>query len=446
MEASVQNAKSKKLIVAVCIVLVAALLISAVLFSELYKPEKTKEQLLSAIERTPKDARYVADYLTFWGFPEFDAVKLKTIESRYISYYYKTLPDTAVVARDAARVFIDELFDVIDINDQSLVTEAYAACYIYAVGDTYGYYRTKEQTESFLDGMSGEFVGIGVVVRNETITGIPIIEILDSSPAKAAGLMVGDYIISVDGVSAVGADYVEIVNKIRGTEGTPVTVRVRRGEDELDFTMNRAKVKEVTVSAEMLEGNVGYINISQFKASTAGEFKEKLDYLVASGAVGIVFDLSQNPGGYLTAVCDVMSYLVPTGTPLVSFSSFKEKIDAYDGTALEPTDNTLKLPCAVICSSMTASAAELFTGAVRDFNTLGLIEAVTVGEKTFQKGVMQTSFGVGDGDTVTLTTAYYYSPLSDPSSEAGVVPDIAVDSADKYISVAIEELTKLINN
>ncbi len=443
MEASAQNAKTKKIIVAVCIVLVLSLLALAIVFSVTSKPDE--ESLRAALERTPRNANYVADYFTYWGFPDFDENKLKLIESRYLSYYYKELPERETVAKDAATVFLDELYGVIDIEDKELVTQAYAACYIYAVGDTYGYYRTAEQTEDFISGMSGEFVGIGVVVRNETITGIPIIEVIENSPAKSAGLAVGDYIIAIDGDSTVGKDYVEAVNKIRGVEGTEVTVRVRRGESELDFTMARAKVKEITVTAEMLDGNIGYITISQFKSSTAEEFKVKLDSLVASGAVGIIFDLRSNPGGYLTSVCDVLSYLVPTGTPLVSFSTFKDEIIAYEGTELEPTDNRLSLPCAVICSENTASAAELFTGALRDFDEMGIMKAVTVGEKTFQKGVMQTSFNVGDGDTVTLTTAYYYSPLGGADGEAGVVPDVLVDDANNYLTVALQEILRLIN-
>ncbi len=444
MEQSVGSARTKKIIVAVCIILVLSLLILAVALSGGGEPDEAA--LREAMERTPRDADYVADYFDYWGFPDFDKSKLKAIETRYASYYYKELPEKHTLAKDAATVFLDELFGVIDLDDSEVVTQAYAACYIYAVGDTYGYYRTKEQTEDFVSGMSGEFVGIGVVVRNETITGIPIIEVIENSPAKSAGLAVGDYIIAIDGVSVVGGDYVSAVNTIRGEEGTPVTVRVRRGDTELDFTMNRAKVREVTVTAEMLEGNIGHISISQFKAGTAEEFKEKLDSLVGAGAVGIVFDLRSNPGGYLSSVCDVLSYLVPTDTPIVKFSGYMKPINAYDGTELEPVDNVFQLPCAVICSYYTASAGELFTGALRDFNEMGIIKAVTVGEKTFQKGVMQTTFSVGDGDTVTLTTAYYYSPLGEADGEAGVVPDVEVDNAENYLAVAIEELNKLINN
>ncbi|MBQ8290697.1 MAG: PDZ domain-containing protein [Clostridia bacterium] len=444
MEQSVNGARSKKIIIAVCIVVVLSLLILAVTLSGGKEPDEAA--LREAMERLPRNASYVADYLDYWGFPDFDKTKLKTIETRYASYYYKELPEKEVLAKSLATVFLDELYSVIDIKDSELVTEAYAACYIYAVGDTYGYYRTKEQTEEFIGGMSGEFVGIGVVVRNETITGIPIIEVIENSPAKAAGLAVGDYIIAIDGKSVVGGDYVSAVNMIRGEEGSEVTVRVRRGDAELDFTMARAKVKEVTVTAEMLDNKIGHLSISQFKAGTAEEFKTKLDYLLSQGAVGIVFDLRSNPGGYLSSVCDVLSYLVPTDTNIVKFSGYMKPINAYEGTELEPVDNVLSVPCAVICSYYTASAGELFTGALRDFNDMGILEAVTVGEKTFQKGVMQTTFSAGDGDTVTLTTAYYYSPLGEADGEAGVVPDVIVEDASNYLTVAIDELNKLINN
>lgn len=444
MEQSVNSARSKKIIIAVCIVVVLSLLILAVALSGGREPDEAA--LRKAIERLPKNASYVADYLDYWGFPDFDKEKLKAIEARYVSYYYKALPERDILAKSTATLFLDELYNRIDIKDASLMTEAYAACYIYSVGDTYGYYRTKEQTDEFFDDLSGEFVGIGVVVRNETITGIPIIEVIDNSPAKAAGLAVGDYIIAIDGTDVVGADYVSAVNMIRGEEGSDVTVRVRRGETELDFTMARAKVKEVTVTAEMLEGNIGRISISQFKAGTANEFKEKLDYVLSLGAVGIVFDLRSNPGGYLFSVCDVLSYLVPNGTPLVKFSGFRSPINAYDGTDIEPVDHYISVPCAVICSRYTASAAELFTGAIRDFDDMGIIESVTVGERTYQKGVMQHTFSVGDGDTVTLTVAYYYSPLSEQSSEAGVVPDVLVENASDYLTVAVDELNKLINS
>ena len=140
----------------------------------------------------------------------------------------------------------------------------------------------------------------------------------------------------------------------------------------------------------------------------------------------------------------MLSYLTPTDTKLVSFSNAKADILSTEGTALEPTDKILSLPVVVICSENTASAGELFTGAVKDFREMGLMNSTVVGKTTYKKGVMQTTLSLGNGNTITITTAYYYSPLGSNNDINGVSPDVFVESESDYLTTAISEMNKLL--
>ena len=438
--------KTQRKIAAAIIVLSLLAIISITLAAILLGGESfEKKQLKRAVSGAlPEEASTVADCLIFWGFPEFSEAIVEAIEIRYISYYYKDIPDTQTVARDTANHYIDNFFDTVDKSDPDATTEAVAKSYISAVGDTYGYYRTPVMADEFNNDMSGKVVGIGVTVTRNVEFGIPIIDVIEDSPAMKSGLKIGDLIIAIDGESTVGGDYDASLNKIRGEIGTSVDITVKRGDEEITVTCERADVIQRTVSASMLDGNIAYIKITSFKANTDEIFAEELDKLLAKGAKGIIFDLSVNPGGYLNSVTNMLSYLTPTGTKLAAFSSEKPPIYSVHGTSGEPEDSVLTIPAVVICSENTASAGELFTGAVKDFREMGLMESTVVGRTTYKKGVMQSTFQLGGGNTITVTTAYYYSPLGSNNDIDGVSPDVFVEEGVDFLPTALEEMNKLL--
>ena len=436
--------KAALIIIALSVLVIAAIITAAfIVGSENYERSRLKSAVNGSLPNSNEAT--VADYLIFWNFTSFSEELIEAFEARYQYYYYKEIGDTASVARATANYFLDNRFEETYRKGESAVSEAIAGSYIAAIGDKYGYYRTAAQSNQFNSTMSGTTIGIGVTVTKDAERGIPIIDVIENSPAMKAGLAAGDIIIAIDGVSIVGKDYNQSVNKISGEKGTEIEITVKRGESVVTVTAIRDEVIQKTVSGKMLDNGIGYIKISSFKKNTDELFAEELDKLIDAGAVGIIFDLSVNPGGYLNSVTNMLSYLTPTGTKLAGFSSAKEDILSTDGTELEPDDRILSVPAVVICSQHTASAGELFTGAIKDFREMGIMNASVVGKTTYKKGVMQSTFSLVGGATVTITTAYYLSPLGNNYDENGVTPDIYVDNETDYLSEAISEMHRLLS-
>ena len=384
--------------------------------------------------------------------PAFNTTAFANVEICFNYYYYTTLPDNDTLARETKAAF-DKYCSDVDKNDKDAVTHALIDCFIYAIGDDYAFFRTPEELEDYNTDMSGSFVGIGVgVLSNRLENTILVTGTEPDSPALAAGIKAGDYIIAVEGelVSEIGT--VAAVNKIKGEVGTPVTVTIRRGEDEFSLTMIRALITETFVTYEFIENTkIAYVKIKSFKGddnnSTLTQFREALTFAENGGAEGIIFDVCANPGGYLHLVVDMLSYLVPTGTPIVSFSNNRESMYAEnDGTAANPFDHVLTIPSVVITNESSASAAELFAGALRDYNEMGVLRSTSVGKTSFGKGIMQSTLTFRDGSALTLTTALYNSPKGTNFHGVGVVPAVEANDGDDFIALAVAELEKMMQN
>ena len=382
--------------------------------------------------------------------PEFDTSAFANVELSFNAYYYTALPDNDTLLKNTKAAFAEFCADV-DRNDKDAITHALIDCYIYAVGDAYSFYRNPEELEDYTADMGGSFVGIGVSVLNNNLENtILITGIEPDSPAQAAGLQPNDYIIAVNGelVSEIGTS--AAVNKIKGEVGTSVSVTVKRGNEEIVFTMVRALITETFVSYSFVENtNIVYIKIKSFKGddenNTYLQFCEAVDFAEANGAEGIIFDVCANPGGYLHLVTSMISYLVPNGTPIVSFSSVKNPIYAEnDGTEENPKDHVLTLPSVVIFDKNSASAAELFSGALRDYNEMGILKSSSVGEISFGKGIMQSTITFNNGSALTLTTALYNPPSGENFHGVGVTPNVQAEEDDDFTKLAIAELSKMI--
>ena len=382
------------------------------------------------------------------SIPEFNQDLFATVEVCFNTYYYIALESNESLAAKTIAAYDEFIRDEIDAEDKAAVTKALIDCYIYAIGDPYSFYRLKEETNDYDTDMSGSFVGIGVtVIRNDLEGTILITGVEQDSPAFKAGIQVDDYIIGVNGerVSEIGA--LATVNKIKGEVDTEVSVTVLRGNDEITFELIRKKITETTVSYQMIDGTkTGYIKIKNFKGNTADQFKEAVDAIEAAGANAVIFDVRQNPGGYLSAVTSMISYLVPSNTKIASFSSSKPTVYSSHGTAYEPTDHVLTIPLVVLCNENSASASELFTAAMRDYNDMGVLSSTVVGNVTYKKGIMQSTISFNDGSSLTLTTALYNPPSDTNFHGVGVTPDRFVLDGEDYIDVALEEIEKLISN
>ncbi len=400
---------------------------------------------------------HVADYLRDWGLPLYDSLKFRYVENYYQRYYnYEGgMPDTHAHAKATAELFLRNYFDKIDRDDKSAVTHALLDCYVDALGDPYSVYRAPEAADDYTTDMSGKFGGIGVVVEydynNNTIM---VNTVYIDSPAEKAGMQAGDYLHAVDGKTISELGITNAVNHIRGEIGSYVNLTLIRDGSFVDVTVQRAEIEEINVDYKLdVETMIAYVRIVTFKGNTFEQFAEAIDALEADGAVGIVFDLRGNPGGYLQSVCDVVSYLVPNDKTIVTYqykdSGVVRLVSENDETSTgQNIDKVINLPMAVICNKNTASAGEIFTSAIRDYRNEGLIKATIVGTTTYGKGIMQNTYYYIDGSSFTMTVAYYNPPCGVNYHGVGITPDVNVeltDTGDAQLDAALEAVKNLIN-
>ena len=390
----------------------------------------TKERLVQNISQIDGDWDTVARFLYEWEFPTFNEDKFVAIERCVGMYYCGELPAKREVARTCANLFVEYFYDGIDLKNSAVVTDALLTCYMASFGDRYANYKNAAAYEDFSSEMSGEeqFVGVGVRVR-KTKEGAPYIaSVINGSPAERAGLKRGDVIISVDGAVADQCGYEETVKLIAGKEGEPVAICVSRDGELLTVVPDRESVDDATVIYSFdAESGYGLIEILSFKERTDDDFKIAVDTLVNLGAKGLVFDLRNNLGGILDTVVNMISYLVDDGLPVVSYKyNGQPEIVLDSGT----DGHRLDLPMVVITNEYTASAAEIFVAALRDYEMMeGTgVEVTIVGKTSFGKGVMQKVFGFADGSVITLTVAYYNPPSGENYHGVGVFPDTEVEN------------------
>lgn len=412
------------------------------LFSKIFISVLLLLVLIFSLCSCSSDTNFVTSRLDELGVPEFDHSKLKGIEVVYRDYYVEELPPVEELTAKTSELYFEKFHSEIDTADKTAVTDALIHCYIDVIGDDYSIYRSAKEYEDYGTDMSGTFYGIGVVVKydhiEETIT---VTEVYSGGGAHEAGIIPGDLIIRVDGENLSDIGYNATVNKIRGELNTRVEITVLRGSEEITVSATRKKVVEQTVSYSINENKVGYIKITSFKSNTYSQFKEAIDYMEDNGAVGIIYDLRSNPGGYLDSVVNMLSYIAPSGSDVVSFTN---------NYAKEIRDNNLHsvdLPSVVICDEGTASAGELFTAAMRDYSDLGYFDVTVVGKNTFGKGIMQSTYEFTDKSAITLTVAYYNPPSGENYHGVGIAPDVTVEmgeDTDTQLDAAYVEISKLI--
>lgn len=287
--------------------------------------------------------------------------------------------------------------------------------YMLGIGDKYGAYLDADEYKQIELSNSGQGVGIGVNVVKNSDGAIKVISVVSGSPSESAGLKVNDIIIKINGSDVKDIGYADAVNLLRGNEGTTAKFTVLRAGVNLDFSIVRKKYDVSTVQSKQI-GNLGYVKILEFDSNTNKEFSSQVDGLIKKGVKGIVFDVRNNPGGLLEAVEPMIDKIVPQG-PVV-----RAKYKTGPLKVLYTSDkNQINLPMAVLTNQNTASAAELFTAAIKDYK-----KAVSVGTKTYGKGTMQQIIDLNDGTALDLSIAYFYPPKSGNFEGKGVTPDIPV--------------------
>ena len=463
-------AKSKTLcrsLFAVLLVLSLAILTACNTAStDVSEKHKIIQKMESTLEKDSMNYDYCTDYLYYWGIKNIDIQKVSMLERVFDTYYNYDggMPTKLEHARLVTTDFIENYYDKIDLDDQEAVTDAILTCFADVTNDPYAIYRPPQEADEYTTDMSGKFGGIGVLIEyNDQNQTLMVSSVYVDSPADKAGLLAGDYFYAVDGKTVEEIGYRDVVNYVRGEIGTDVVLTMKRGDQMIDFTVTRAEVVEKTVAyAIESETQIGYIQITDFKGTTYDQFVEAVDFMEENGAKGIIFDLRYNLGGYVSTVCDIVSYLIPTGNTIVSYQ-YKGRVenvikshddihptknDPEDPTKALVKDHFINIPIVVLCNEYTASAAEIFTAAVRDYRDDGLLNATIVGALTFKKGIMQNTYSYIDGSSVTFTVAYYNPPCGVNYHGIGITPDVEIQNTqteDLQFKRGYEELEKLIN-
>ena len=339
---------------------------------------------------------------------------------------------------------LEEMIDEYYLEDaqESALEQGVYKGMIEALQDPYSTYYSQEELEELQNKTQGIYYGIGARVGIDADTQLPrIASVIEGTPAQEAGLMAGDLLYEVDGTCVQGLDLNSAVALVKGDEGTIVHLTViREGEtDYLEFDVERRKLENETVTYEMMEDGIGYIQIQEFDDVTVDQFSEALDACRREGMQGLILDLRGNPGGNLSTVCEIARMMLPEG--LIVYTEEK------NGDREEYTcDGSRQLtePLVVLVDSNSASASEILAGAVKDYG-IGTL----VGTTTFGKGIVQRIMKLSDGSAVKLTVSKYYTPKGNNIHEIGISPDVEVpfeaeayleDGTDNQLDKAVEVL------
>ena len=313
--------------------------------------------------------------------------------------------------------------------DKNALTEAAISGFVEALDEPYTHYYTREEFSSYMEALSDEYTGIGVVVSVSENDEIEVISTFENSPAYNAGILPGDILLKVDGEAYTGAQLNEAVAHIKsGKAGESVVVTMRRGSEELDIEVVRDDIQTDSVSGEMLDNNIGLVHISAFNAAledgdrdTYTEFKETVERLQGEGMEKMIIDLRDNPGGELTVVCNIADMLLPEGE--ITYIEYKDgKRDTYSSDA-----DALGIPMAVLINGNSASASEVLTGALKDYSV-----AEIIGTTSYGKGIVQSVMPFSDGSGISLTTARYFTPAGVCIHDIGIKPDQIVEMPEEY--------------
>lgn len=288
------------------------------------------------------------------------------------------------------------------------------------LGDIYAAYYTEEEYQSMIDSTNGSYYGIGVEISQNMTTGIiTISRIFEGSPAEEAGLLPGDVIYRIAGQEVTGEDLNKVVALIKGEEYTTVAVEVARdGEDDyLEFEVERRTIEVPTVESEMLENQIGYIAITSFDDVTTDQFMTALDTLESQGMEALVVDLRNNGGGLVSSVCAILDRLLPEGLIVYTEDKYGNREEEYSDA-----EHYFDKPLAVLVNGNSASASEIFAGAIKDYG-IGTL----VGTTTYGKGIVQKIYPLSDGTAVKLTVSKYYTPNGNNIHGTGIEPDVVVE-------------------
>lgn len=355
--------------------------------------------------------------------------------------------DDSVAKLEAIEEVIGEYYYQEEDIDTNAMIEGMYAGVVDSLGDPYSVYYTAEEWKQMMQDTEGIYYGIGAYISLDKTTGFGKINgVIENTPAQDAGLRENDIIYEIDGESAQGLDLTEIVSRIKGEEGTTVHLTIyREGEsDYLEMDVVRKQIESPTVNYEMLEGHIGYIQITEFDDVTVNQFDEAMKEIQKADAAGLILDLRSNPGGSLSAVVDISRQLLPEGLIVYTEDRAGDRVE-YSCNG----DHEIRIPLVVLVNGNSASASEILAGAIKDYE-----KGVLVGTTTFGKGIVQRILPLTDGTAIKLTVSAYYTPKGNNIHNIGIEPDIVCEfdgdayydeGFDNQLERGIEEINKMLS-
>ena len=317
---------------------------------------------------------------------------------------------------------LEQLSDLIEErfigeSDRTAYEDAAAAAMVDALGDEWSYYIPASSYESHLETVQNAYVGIGITILvREEGDGFEVTKVNAGGPAEEAGMIAGDVIVGIEGRSATGMTADEARNLVRGEENTQVSLTIRRDGETFDLPVTRKTVLTPVAVGRMLEGNIGLVTITNFDDRCFAESKAAIEALIGEGAVALVFDVRNNPGGYKHELVKLLDYLLPAG-PLFRAEDYLGNVEVD-----KSDDNHLDIPMAVLVNGYSYSAAEFFAAALSEYEA-----AIVVGQQTYGKGYFQTTIRLNDGSAVGLSVGKYTTPNGKNLAGVGITPDIVVE-------------------
>lgn len=354
----------------------------------------------------------------------------------------KTLVSTNTTDLDTkiqlVRAYLDEYY-LGEINDQDLVESAVKG-YVEGLGDEYTEYLTKDEYEELMIDVNGNYVGIGVYMTQDIYDNVIVLLPIEGSPAEAADLRTGDIIKKVNGEECTGQELDAVANKIKGEEGSTVELEIERDGETLNKTVERRNVKINQIKGEVLDNNIGYIQILSFNEDCNAEFEEKLNELINKGIKSLIIDVRDNGGGIVEEATEIADlFLEKDKTIMIETdkSGNKKETKAEKDAKVSSDINVV-----ILANEYTASASEILIGALKDNGI-----AKVVGTKTYGKGVMQEIVPVSSGGALKITIEEFYTPNGETINKKGIEPDVVVEEneetkIDEQLQKAIQECNK----
>lgn len=348
---------------------------------------------------------------------------------------------------------LEEIQDMIDKyfyfdSDDEAMQAGIIKGYMESLDDPYSVYYTPEEYAQFMESTGGEYVGVGVQVSQDAETKVITVVRVFDGPAKDAGIQAEDILTEVNGEDITDMDVDAVVDKIGGEEGTEVSITVYRSSDASDheYKMVRKTVERPTVEYEMLDNHIGYVAVSSFYEVTAVQYIEAVKDLEQQGMEGLIVDLRNNGGGLLDIAVEMLDFMLPAGKIVYTEDKNGNVTSEYNSTDEEQFDK----PLVILVNGYSASASEIFAGAIKDYGT-----GTLVGTTTFGKGIVQRLFELKDGSAIKLTIAKYFTPKGNDIHKIGIEPDVEVEldvdayrdsegEKDNQLQAAIDEMMKKI--